>query len=60
MVKLFAKGKGNIVIRKGDKFVPLKEYFGGHAYMIEDVLYPLHIMGPKAHKEFDAEIVVRG
>jgi len=60
VVKLFPKGKGNITVRKGDKQVPLEEYFGGHAYMIEDALYPFAVLGPKAAKEYDAEIVVRG
>ena len=60
MVKLFPKGKGDIKVKKGEAMISLKEYFGGHEYMIEDVLYPFHILGPKAAKEFDAQIVVRG
>ncbi len=60
VVKLFPKGKGNITIRKWGEFISMKEYFGGHGYMMEDILYPFHIMGPKAAKEFDVEVVVRG
>lgn len=60
VVKLFPKGKGNITVRKGEEFISLKDYFGGHEYMIEDVLYPFAVLWPKAAKEFDAEIVVRG
>ncbi len=59
VVKLFPKGKWEITVRKWENMISLKEYFGGHAYMIEDVLYPFAVLGPKAAKEFDAEIVVR-
>lgn len=60
VVKLFPKWTGNITVRKGTEMISLKDYFGGHGYMIEDVLYPFSVLGPKAAKEFDAEIVVRG
>ncbi len=60
MVKLFPKGSGKATIKKGDKEVTLKEYFGGHAYMIEDIMYPFAILGPKASKEYDIQISVKG
>jgi small subunit ribosomal protein S9 len=60
VVKLFPKGTGNIMVKKGDTLVSLKDYFWWHGYMIEDVLYPLSVLGPKAAKEFDAEISVKG
>lgn len=60
VVKLFPKGTGKITVRKNDEFITLKEYFGGHWYMVEDILYPFAIIWPKASKGYDAEIVVRG
>lgn len=59
VVKLFPKGKGVITVRKADEQVSLKDYFGGHEYMIEDIMYPLSVLWPKAAKEYDIEIVVR-
>jgi len=60
VVKLFPNGTGKFTVRKNGEQVALKEYFGGHAYMIEDIMYPFAVMGPKVAKEYDAEIVVRG
>ena len=37
----------------------IKEYFGGHDYMIEDLFAPFTVMGDKVQKGYDAEIVVR-
>ena len=60
VVKLYPKGQGKFSIRSGEKEVSFKEYFGGHDYMIQDVMYPFTILGKGSEKQFDAEIVVRG
>lgn len=60
VVKLYPKGTGSFKVRKNWEFITLKEYFGGHAYMIEDALMPFTVMWKKNHLSFDAEIVVKG
>ncbi len=60
VVKLFPKGKGEVKVRKGEGTVSLKEYFGGHAYLIEDAMMPFAILGNKAEKSFDMEVTLRG
>jgi small subunit ribosomal protein S9 len=60
IVKLFPKGSGKIEIKKGDDMLSLKEFFGGHAYLIEDAMMPFAILGGKAATSYDAEIVLRG
>ncbi len=59
VVKLFPKWSGNVIIKKWDKEYSLADYFWGHTYMIEDIMYPFSVIGPKFAKDFDAEIVVR-
>lgn len=59
VVKLFPRGTGKYMIRHGEKFVTVKEYFGGHDYMIEDLFSPFTRMGDKVQKGYDAEIIVR-
>ncbi len=44
VVKLFPKGSGEVQVKKGEKMLSLKEYFGGHAYLIEDALMPFAIL----------------
>jgi small subunit ribosomal protein S9 len=60
VVKLYPQGSGKITIRKGTGVVTLEQYFGGHAYLIENTLFPFTIIGEGAQKKFDAELVVRG
>ena len=60
IVRLYPKGKGNIVIKKAGQELSLKEYFGGHAYLVEDALMPFTVLGNKAETKYDAEIVVKG
>lgn len=60
IVRLFPKGKWEFIIKKWDQTLSLKEYFGGHAYLIEDALMPFTILGNKAEKKYDAEIIVKG
>lgn len=57
-IKLYPKGKGNFVIKKGDQQVSIKEYFGGYEYLVEDALMPFTILWNKAEKSYDAEITV--
>lgn len=59
VVKLYPKWSGNFSVRKWDEFVSLKEYFGWHAYMIENLLSPFTVLWKKMQQTFDAEIVVR-
>jgi len=59
IVRLFPKGKWEFIIKKWDQTLSLKEYFGGHAYLIEDALMPFTILGNKAETKYDAEIVVK-
>ena len=60
VVKLYPKGTGKITVKTGDQTVSLQEYFGGHAYLIEDAMMPFAILGNKAEKAYDAEITVKG
>ncbi|MBP7847888.1 30S ribosomal protein S9 [Patescibacteria group bacterium] len=60
IVKLYPKGSGKFAIKKGDKEYSLKEYFGGHDYLIEDAMLPFHHLGDKAQANYDAEVVLRG
>jgi len=59
VVKLYPQGSGQIFIRKGTDLVTLEQYFGGHAYLIENTLYPFTVIGEGVQKKFDAELVLR-
>ena len=59
IVRLYPNGKGNFSIKKDDKNISLREYFGWHAYLIEDALMPFAILWNKAEKKYDAEIIVK-
>jgi len=59
VIKLFPKGTGKVQVRKGEDFISLKDFFGWHAYLLEDALMPFAILGNKAEKSFDMEVVMR-
>lgn len=58
VVKLY-KWKGEINVMIDWKSVSLKDYFGGHDYLIKDALYPFYVLSNNSINSFDAEIVVR-
>jgi small subunit ribosomal protein S9 len=60
VVKLFPQGSGQYIIRKENKEVSLKDFFGGNEYMYIDATYPFAILGNDALAKYDAEIIVRG
>lgn len=60
VVKLYPQGAWNVGIKKGAEIVSLEQYFGGHAYLIENSLFPFSILGDGTQKKFDAIIVVSG
>jgi small subunit ribosomal protein S9 len=61
VVKLYPSGNGTIQVRKAnDDLVSLEQFFGGHAYMYENTLYPFAILWKDAHKKYNIEIVVHG
>lgn len=59
VVKLYPKGSGSYSIRKWEGTVSIKDYFGGHTYMVEDCFFPFTVLGDKAQSMYDAEITVR-
>lgn len=59
VIKLFPKGTGNVQVKKGENLVSLKDFFGWHDYLLEDALMPFSILGNKADKSFDIEVVMR-
>ncbi|USN55813.1 MAG: 30S ribosomal protein S9 [Candidatus Peribacteria bacterium] len=60
VIKLYPQGKGNFVIKKGEEELTLKEFFGGHDYLIENALMPFAVLGSGAEKSFDGEIRLSG
>ncbi len=59
VVKMYPKGSWKVTVKSGEKISTLKEYFWGHAYMIEDIYYPFEVIWPKVSKSFDLEVVVK-
>ncbi|MBS8121438.1 30S ribosomal protein S9 [Candidatus Vampirococcus lugosii] len=59
-VKLFQGGNGNIMINKGGDKVSIKEYFGGHDYLIESALHSFYTIGSGIVDRFDLDIKVSG
>jgi len=60
IVKMFPKGTWKYTLTVWEKTLTLKEYFGGHKYLIEDAMYPFTVLDPKSAKTYDAEIIIRG
>ena len=67
ILKLYPVGKGNltVILRNRwedwkDKKIPLKEFFGGNKYLLEDALYPFYLIDKELENKIDAEIVVKG
>ncbi len=60
VVKLYPQGAWNVGIKKGTEIVSLEQYFGGHAYLIENSLFPFSVIGDGTQKKFDAIIVATG
>ena len=60
VIKLFPKGTWKFTVKKGKDTLSLKDFFGGHAYLLEDALMPFAILGEKSDKTFDLEVVLRG
>lgn len=61
IVKLFAKGSGNFVVKTpSGKDRSLQEYFGGNLYLFDNALAPLSTIGIEKVKQFDAEITLTG
>jgi len=62
VMKLYPQGKGNfkIISEAHPEGVSLKEFFGGHKYLIEDVLFPFVVVGNDLDKKVDIEVKVRG
>ena len=47
-----------IIIVKGDKEIPLKEYFLGHDHFLYEMMLPFSVLGGDLVNKFDAEIRV--
>ncbi|MDP2670149.1 MAG: 30S ribosomal protein S9 [bacterium] len=60
VIKLFPQGSGQFTIQKGDAMVSFDEYFGGHEYLKENILFPFSIIGDNTVKKYDAEIKTHG
>ena len=61
VIKLYPNGKGTFTVRlSSGKTLPLKDYFGGNTYMMDNVLSPFYAIDKNFHKKYDAEIVIRG
>ena len=56
------KGKGNILVKKGDEYVDINNYFIGEwaKELVKDALYPFAILGRNSEKIFDITLHVRG
>lgn len=61
IVKLFAKGSGNFIVKTpSGKDRSLQEYFGGNLYLFDNALLSLSTIGVEQIKNFDAEITLSG
>jgi len=56
------KGKGNILVKKGDEYVTLDNYFIGEGAqeLVKDALFPFTVLGNNTQKMFDITIHVAG
>ena len=60
-VKLYAKGAGNILVKKvTGKEYTLADYFGGNVYLYKNAVLPFTTLGNDVLKKFDAEIKIVG
>ena len=57
-VKLFPNGTGKFIVIKGEKEIPLKEYFLGHDHLLYEMMLPFTVLGGDLVNKFDAEIRV--
>ena len=57
-VKLFPNGTGKFIVIKGEKEIPLKEYFLGHDHLLYEIMLPFTVIGGDLANKFDAEIRV--
>jgi len=55
------KGKGNILVKKGDEYVKIEDYFfwDGAKELVKDALFPFTILGANTRKLFDITIHVQ-
>ena len=56
------KGKGNILVKKGDEYVKINDYFIGEGAqeLVKDALFPFTVLGKTTQKMFDITIHVVG
>ena len=57
-VKLFPNGTGKFIVIRGEKEIPLKEYFLGHDHLLYEMMLPFTVLGGDLVNKFDAEIRV--
>lgn len=57
-IKLFPNGKGTFTVVKGEKRIPLQEYFLGHPHLMHAVMAPFAVLGMDFATKFDADIRV--
>jgi len=56
------KGKGNILVKKGDEYININDYFVGEGAkeLVKDALYPFAVLGKNSEKMFDITLHVHG
>jgi len=56
------KGKGNILVRKGDEYIKIEDYFVWEwaQELVKDALFPFAILGKNTQKMFDITIHLSG
>ena len=59
IIKLYENWTWKFNIIKWETTKSLKEFFGWHAYLIEDALYSFYVMWNKAIDNYDLDIVIR-
>lgn len=59
VVKLYPRGKGKMSILKWETVLSLSKYFGWHKYLIEDSLFPFHILWNDISRKYDADIILK-
>ncbi|MEI7477735.1 MAG: 30S ribosomal protein S9 [bacterium] len=57
-IKLFPHGKGVFTIVRGEKRIPLQEYFLGHPSFLQLALSPFTVLGGDLAQKYDADIRV--